>query len=125
MPLAAVYTASTIADVRRVAHLCPGDLRIPEWYDPEVLVVAVTGVILDVVLVAFFYAAFIAVLWHFGPGNPKPAYRHCPACQRDGLWPLDAGATMPGRLTVYRCVHCNAGYRMQLDGTLAAMSDPV
>ncbi len=87
------------------------------------LVVALVGVILDFLLVAFFYGAIVAVLWHFGPGNPKEPLRHCPACQRDGLERVWASFTMPGRLVVFRCVHCNAGYRMQLDGTLAAM-DP-
>ncbi|MBL9020474.1 MAG: hypothetical protein JNL83_40190 [Myxococcales bacterium] len=89
------------------------------------LVVLVAGALLELFIVAFFYAAFIAVLWHFGPGNPKEPYRHCPACQRDGLSIVDASLTMPGRLTVYRCVHCHAGYRLQLDGTLAVMTDPI
>jgi hypothetical protein len=98
---------------------------ISEWYDDVVLVVALVGVVLDLLLVLFFYGAVIAVLWHFGPGNPTQPYRHCPACQRDGLERLDASFTMPGRLTVFRCVHCSAGYRMQLDGTLAIMTDPI
>ena len=85
--------------------------------------VALVGVILDFLLVAFFYGAIVAVLWHFGPGNPNEPYRHCPACQRDGLERVWASFTMPGRLVVFRCVHCNTGYRMQLDGSLAMM-DP-
>lgn len=87
------------------------------------LAVLSAGALLGILLVGLLYAAFIAVLWHFGPGNPTEPYRHCPACQRDGLSVVDTSATMPGRLTVYRCVHCHAAYRLQLDGTLAAM-DP-
>ena len=86
------------------------------------LLAAFVGLVLTLLVVGFFYAAFIAVLWHFGPANP--GLRHCPTCQRDGLALLEASHTMPGRLTLYRCVHCNAGFRMQLDGTLAAMTDP-
>lgn len=82
------------------------------------------GAVLELLLVAFFYAVAIAVLWHFGPGNPTEPYLRCPACQRDGLSVLEVSPTMPGRLTVYRCVHCSAAFRMQLDGTLAAMGDP-
>jgi hypothetical protein len=33
---------------------------------------------------------------------------------------LDAGH-QPGRLTMYRCGKCGVGFRLQLDGTLAAM----
>jgi hypothetical protein len=75
------------------------------------------GLLLDLLLVGFFWAGLVAVLWHFS----KPGLRHCPACQRDGLELFVATATLPGRLTLYRCVHCNAGFRVQLDGTLAAM----
>ena len=108
-------------DVSEVTDLDRDDLAIGECYDHHVVALVLFS-LLELLLVALFYGAAFAILWHFG-GGLEPGRRHCPACQRDGLSPLEPNPLWRGQLTVHRCSLCGVAYREQLDGTLVAMPD--
>ena len=73
----------------------------------------------DVVIILL--AVFIGVAMVVSFGGPwEGRHSRCPACGAEALTVLEAGH-QPGRLTMYRCGKCGVGFRLQLDGTLAAM----
>jgi transposase-like protein len=84
-----------------------------------VLIHLVLFSLLDVLLLLLAVIITVSIVVVFGaPWDGR--HSRCPACGAEALTVLEAGH-QPGRLTMYRCAKCGVGFRLQLDGTLAAM----
>lgn len=74
---------------------------------------------LEILLILGAIVLAFAMFREFGH-SLDPARSRCPGCGTDSLERVEPGR-LPGRLEVYRCMHCGRGYRDQLDGSLAEM----
>jgi DNA-directed RNA polymerase subunit RPC12/RpoP len=84
------------------------------------LALAMSGLV-DLILIGLLWVFILATLLQFSSGPLAGIRSRCPACSSELLQRVHVTHHW-GRLGIYRCAGCGAGFREELDGTLSTMA---